>query len=131
MQNLGDIIYGGQKMAWGNGAVSNGLVFLSGAEGIDPSSGKSSSDIQTQTKVALDKIKSRLEDAGTDVTQIVKFVAYVVGRENLSDYREARMAWAKENQIQFLNSASTLLLVAGLAQPELLVEIDVIAEAPE
>jgi 2-iminobutanoate/2-iminopropanoate deaminase len=132
MQNLGDILYGGQKMVWGKGAVAHGFVFLSGVEGIDPASGKASSNIETQTRVALDKVKSRLEDAGTDFSQIVKHVAYIVGRENILGYRNARASWMKENPESAGNQpASTLLVVAGLAQPELLVEVDVIAVIPE
>ena len=71
MQYLGDIFYGGQKATWGKGAVANGTVYLSGVDGIDPLAGKCPLDIKMQTRLVLDKIKSRLADAGTDVNHIV------------------------------------------------------------
>ena len=132
MKYLGDIIYGGQKQVWGKGVVTNGTVFLSGAEGIDPSTGKCAPDIETQTAVALGKVKNRLEEAGTNMDHIVKYVAYVVGRENLNGYRSARQSWMRENgQKSSPAYASTLVLVAGLARPDMLVEIDVTAELPK
>jgi enamine deaminase RidA (YjgF/YER057c/UK114 family) len=131
MENLGDIYYADEKMAWGKGRIARNLVFLSGVEGIDPVTGIASPNIRTQTKITLDKVKLRLEEAGTDFDHIVKFVTYVVGRENLLDYREARTSWMNENKISSFQPASTLLIVAGLAQPEMFIEIDVIAELPE
>jgi 2-iminobutanoate/2-iminopropanoate deaminase len=132
MKNLGEIIYNGERMVWEKGMEANGFVFLSGIEGIDPATGKCSSDIEVQTKFALDKVRSRLRDAGTDIDHIVKYVSYIVGRENLDGYRRARGAWLKESgSASPAHYASTLLLVAGLARPDMFVEIDVIAIKPE
>lgn len=132
LKNLGEIIYNGERAVWEKGVVADGFVFLSGIEGIDPATGKCSPDIEVQTKLALDKVKSRLNEAGTDIDHIVKYVSYVVERENLDGYRRARGAWLKENGSGSPNHyASTLLLVAGLARPDMLVEIDVIAAMPE
>lgn len=126
MKNLGEIVYNQERMSWEKGIEANGFVFLSGVEGIDPSNDSCSPDITVQTKITLDKIKSRLEESGTDFEHVVKYVAYIVGRENLDGYRRARTAWLKENSYT-PHHASTLLIVAGLARPEMIVEIDVIA----
>jgi 2-iminobutanoate/2-iminopropanoate deaminase len=126
LKNLGEIIYNKERMSWEKGAEANGFVFLSGVEGIDPSTGACSPEVEVQTRITLDKIKSRLEESGTDMAHVVKYVAYIVGRENVEGYRKARTAWLKENSYS-PHHASTLLLVAGLAKPDMLVEIDVIA----
>lgn len=131
MKNLGEIIYGGEKAGWEKGVVSNGIVFLSGIEGIDPATGTCSPDVEMQTKIALDKVRIRLKEAGTDYDHVVKYVAYIVGRENLDRYRRSRSAWLKDNSSNSLpHHASTLILVAGLARPEMLVELDVTAVLP-
>jgi len=128
MKYIGDIHYGGKKAVWGKGVVAGGTVYLSGVEGIEPSTDKCAPDIETQTKVTLGKVKGRLEEAGSDVNHIVKYVAYVVGRENLDGYRLARQSWMEENHQQTPPTyASTLVLVAGLARPDMLVEVDVTA----
>ena len=132
MKNLGEIVYNGERMVWEKGVEANGFVFLSGIEGIDPATGKCSPEIEVQTKLALDKVKTRLNDAGTDIDHIVKYVAYIVGRENLDGYRRARGAWLKENgSASPAHHASTLLLVAGLARPDMIVEIDIVAATPK
>jgi len=132
MKYIGDIVYGGRKMAWGKGAVANSAVYLSGVEGIDSTADKCPPDIEAQTTTTLRKVKSRLEEAGTDINHIVKFVAYVVGRENLDGYRSATESWRKESGVPTPPTfASTLVLVAGLARPDMLVEVDVIASLPQ
>lgn len=131
MKYLGDIYYGGKKTNWGKGAIVNDTVYLSGVDGIDPETDQCPSDIQRQTGLVLDKIKERLGDAGTDVNHIVRFVTYIVGRENLDGHRSAKETWMKENYERAPPAfASTLLLVEGLARPDMKVEIDVTAVLP-
>jgi 2-iminobutanoate/2-iminopropanoate deaminase len=129
---LGKIRYGGETMIWEKGVEAGGTVYLSGIEGIDPSTGKCPPDIGSQTRIAFDKIKSRLNDTGTDFDHVVKIVTYLVGRENIAGYRDARSSWVKENlgPNRVAGWASTLVLVSGLAMPELIVELDVTAVLP-
>jgi enamine deaminase RidA (YjgF/YER057c/UK114 family) len=132
MKYIGDVDYGGKRMIWGKGVIANGTVYLSGVEGIDPSTGKCAPDIETQTKMVLGKVKSRLEEAGSDANHIAKYVAYIVGRENLDGYRSANQSWMEENHLQTPPTyASTLVLVAGLARPDMLIEVDVTASLSE
>jgi enamine deaminase RidA (YjgF/YER057c/UK114 family) len=125
---LGDINYGGQKMGWGKGNVSGNIVFLSGAEGQDPKTGQFPKDIETQTTIALQKIKERLAEAGTDFDHIVRYDCYIVGRENIQGYFKAKNEFFKQNYtLPSLIYASTHTLAAGLMNPEMLVEIEVTA----
>ncbi len=128
LKSLGDIYYGGQRASWSKGVVAGGTVYLSGVEGADPKTGQFSKDIETQTLLALEKAKERLAEAGSEVNRIVRVVAYVVDKENLKGFRKTREQWFTENYTRPNRAyASTLLVVAGLARPEMLVELDITA----
>jgi enamine deaminase RidA (YjgF/YER057c/UK114 family) len=132
-KGLGLIYYGGQLVEWGVGArVKNakGFVFLSGSEGRDPATNKPVEGVRAQTRLTLDKIKERLEKAGSSMDYVVKFVWYVAKREHKDEFIKARDEWLAENAPNLLKErsyASTLLVDVGLALPEMLVEVDAIA----
>ena len=64
-----------------------------------------------------------MASVGGSINDIVKTTTYVVGRENLVPVREARLEALREEG----RPTSTTVLVAGLASPDLLVEVEVIA----
>ena len=125
---IGDVFVANQKMPWGKGMIAGDTIYLSGVDGCDPATGKFPTEVQGQAEFVFQKIKERLEDAGSDVDHIVRFVTYLVGRESLPGYRAARIDWFKKNS-SHPNPlyAATLLFVSGLAEPEMLLEIDVTA----
>lgn len=83
-------------------------------------------DPQAQTEQAMKNIKQLLEEAGSDMSHIVKTTTYITDpRYREPVYREAGK-WLKG-----VFPISTGIVVSGLAQPEWLVEIDVIAVIPE
>lgn len=135
-EGLGLIYYGGQLVEWGVGAKvkgAKGFIFLSGSEGRDPETNRAVEGVGAQTRLALDKIKERLEKAGSGIDYVVKFVWYVAKREYKDEFLKARDEWLDENAPNLLKErayASTLLLDIGLAQPEMLVEVDAIAIIP-
>jgi ferredoxin len=62
--------YAGKKLPYGKAAVVGDLVFLSGLSGIDPDTNQIPVDgVETQTLVALRKIKRYLEDVGVIVRE--------------------------------------------------------------
>jgi enamine deaminase RidA (YjgF/YER057c/UK114 family) len=63
-----------------------------------------------------------VEAAGGRPADIVKIVSYVSGADNLPKVREAREKLAPADP-----PASTMIVVAGLADPRYLVEVDAIA----
>jgi enamine deaminase RidA (YjgF/YER057c/UK114 family) len=136
-QGLGLIYYGGQLVEWGVGArvvQPAGFVFLSGVEGRDPETNRPVEGVRAQTRLALDKVRERLEKAGTSIENVVKFVWYVARREDRDEFIRCRDEWLAENAPKLLEErsyASTLLLDVGLALPDMLVEIDVIAVIPK
>ena len=61
---------------------------------------------------------------GGTLQDIVKTTTYVVGAENLGKIREVRMTLLPEEG----RPTSTTVVVAGLADPDFLVEVEAVAE---
>ena len=79
-------------------------------------------DVTAQYRKVWENILIALKYAGGDLSDLIKTSTYIVGRENIEPVRKIR---------QELNPnpppASTLILVAGLANDECLVEVDAVA----
>jgi 2-iminobutanoate/2-iminopropanoate deaminase len=104
---------------------ASGLLFLAGqvavgGEGEIVGPG----DCAAQTRQAYVNVERILAAAGSSLGGVVRFRSYLVSAEDIPAYREARsevfaMAYPDGDY-----PAHTLLVVAGLAAPELLVEIE-------
>ena len=57
---------------------------------------------------------------------LVRISSFVVGREHLKGYMAVR-----DQYISDPPPASTLMIVSGFARPEFLVEVEIIAAAPD
>ena len=131
-KGLGLIMHGAKEMMWGKGAIAGDFVFLSGAEARDEKSDEPIGGIKEQTELALGRIKQRLEEAGTSLENVVKFVWYLADRSQIEAFYSARDSWLANNAPKLLKDrsyASTLLIV-GLAKYNMLVEIDCISYIP-
>ncbi len=83
-------------------------------------------DPEAQARQAMQNVDQLLKECGSDLTHIVKTTTYITDpRFREPVYREVGK-WLKG-----VYPISTGLVVAGLAQPEWLMEIDVIAVIPE
>ncbi len=69
-------------------------------------------------------IETAVKSAGGTLQDIVKTTTYVVGAENLGKIREVRMSILPEEG----RPTSTTIVVAGLADPDFLVEVEAVAE---
>lgn len=96
-------------------------MHVSGQVGTHPD-GSLAGDTRAQMEVCWDKIFAILADGGMSKTDIVKVVAYVTNQDEVGLYREVR-----DEKLNGHIAASTLLVVAGLADPSWTVEIEVIA----
>jgi enamine deaminase RidA (YjgF/YER057c/UK114 family) len=72
-----------------------------------------------QFKVALDNIHQNLQAAGLEIGDVVKLTVYLAGEMDSAKRREALAEWLGGHA-----PCSTLLYVAGLATPNIKVEID-------
>lgn len=97
------------------------LVFCSGQLGI-AADGSVPADCGGQAQLCFDNIAAILAEAGMGLEHVVRINAYVTGREHLAAYMAVRNRLFAEPY-----PASTLMMVAGFARPEFVVEIEAIA----
>jgi enamine deaminase RidA (YjgF/YER057c/UK114 family) len=109
------------------GAVRAGeRVFLSGASALKSDGSIAGiGDAAAQTHAALDQLEAALKAAGGSLASLTKLTTCIVDR----DYRAAVYAVIAQ-RLPEVRSVSTGLVVAGLALPELIVQIDAEAAIP-
>jgi enamine deaminase RidA (YjgF/YER057c/UK114 family) len=96
-------------------------MFISGQVGVHPD-GTVGKDAREQAEIIWANIGAILARAGMTTSDIVKLTTFSVAREHLPALREVR-----ERVLDGHKPASTLLLVAGLGQPQWLVEVEAYA----
>jgi enamine deaminase RidA (YjgF/YER057c/UK114 family) len=104
------------------------MVFLRGQIGQDLDSRESvgTGDAAAQTDRAMANIKMLLEEAGSELSHIVKIVVYLTDIRYREPVYQAMGKWLKG-----VYPVSTGIVVDGLARPEWVVEIDATAVIPE
>ena len=100
------------------------VLFISGQVGVNPD-GSMAEDIEAQTESALKNVREALKSASMDFEDITRLNTYLVNREDIGKVRGIR-----ESMLGDARPASTLVLVAGLASEDWLVEIEAIAAKP-
>jgi enamine deaminase RidA (YjgF/YER057c/UK114 family) len=109
---------------WAQCYKAGNQVFMQGQTGIrleDYTTGtvRGIGDPAEQTRIALDNIRQMMELAGGTLDDVVKIIVYVTDRAfRPAVYGEINKAFTG------VKPASTGIVVAGLALPELLMEID-------
>lgn len=95
--------------------------FISGQVGADLD-GNIIEGEEAQHEQTWRNVMALLESAGMGAGDIVRINAYVTRTSGVPIYREVRDRFMGDNR-----PASTLLIISGLASPEMLVEIEVVA----
>jgi 2-iminobutanoate/2-iminopropanoate deaminase len=127
------LIYAGEKQQFARSVVAGNLVFCSGMSGRTMETGNVGSDnVVEQMKVALDKVRAALTEAGTSMDNIVKTVIYLKHVEDYSIMRKTEREYWQKYAPHLLEEppASTFMQPASLARPNMLIEIEVIAMIP-
>ena len=101
------------------------LVFVAGQTGRHPVTGELGRDIREQTRNVFERIKVILAAAGTSLDNVLSAMTHLTRVENLTAYNEEYAKYFPTDK-----PARTTVTVAALNQPELLVEITVIAGIP-
>jgi enamine deaminase RidA (YjgF/YER057c/UK114 family) len=83
-------------------------------------------DIAAQYRQAWANVLTALRAAGLGSEHLVKTTMFVVGESNLSGIRNVRQEFLLPDP-----PATTMVVVAGLAQPGALIEIEAIAVFPD
>ena len=63
--------------------IAGGMLFTSGQLGINPVTNLLPEGIKAQTKQSLQNIKAILEEAGLDITDVIKTVVFI---QNMADF---------------------------------------------
>jgi enamine deaminase RidA (YjgF/YER057c/UK114 family) len=97
------------------------LYHLAGQTGFSPD-GAMGKDFREQAQLIYQNIEQILKECGMTLDNLVKTTTFLVSAEDIP-------AWREEQKKAFgdVVPASTLLIVAGLAIPELLIEVEAIA----
>jgi len=105
------------------GIRSGGFLFLSGQLGLDPESGEFvEGGVEAQTRQALLNIRSVLQDAGSDLSDVVKTSVFL---SDIADFPKMNAVYAEF----FKNNHPARSTMQVGALPKLgLVEIEVIAK---
>ncbi|AXL48646.1 membrane protein [Paraburkholderia caffeinilytica] len=102
--------------------TANGLVFIAGQIGLR-ADGSIPEDPKEQIDVAFKRIDAVLKHMGLDFTDVVELVSYHVDIGlQLATFRDVKAQYIRSDF-----PAWTILGIAALARPELIVEIKVIA----
>lgn len=110
---------------WSNCLVCDGIAYVSGMTAWDRETDPNALakvDEYEQGKIIFGKIKGMLEAAGGTMADVVKVTIYVTNIKNNTRVWKARAEFFKGDF-----PASTLVQVAALAHPTILVEIEAIA----
>ena len=107
------------------------LLFLAGQVGLDQDGRLAGNgDVHAQLHQAFRNIGKVLESAGASFDSIVQLTTYVVGRESVQPYLDARTELFAEIYPRGNYPPNTLLVVAGLLREEMLVEVTAVAAVP-
>ena len=100
------------------------LVFCAGQVAADKDGNLvGEGDFEVQAEQVVANLKAVLAEAGATISDVVKATTFIVGREHAGAARELiRRTFDEANP-----PASTLCVLAGLADPRMLVEIEAIA----
>jgi enamine deaminase RidA (YjgF/YER057c/UK114 family) len=107
--------------------VAGNTVYLRGQVGTDFDGNLvGRDDPRAQAEQAMKNVKQLLEEAGSDLSHIVKTTIYITDPLYREPVYQEIGKWLKG-----VFPVSTGIVVAGLAQTEWLMEVDVIAVIPE
>jgi enamine deaminase RidA (YjgF/YER057c/UK114 family) len=106
------------------------LVFLAGQVGNHLDGRPITADATAQARQAFANLGAIVREVGATPRDIAKFTTLVVGADGLTGFRVARdevfADWYPEGDVP----ANTLMVVAGLASPEILVEVEAVVALP-
>lgn len=109
---------------YSQGIVANGLVFVAGIVGLDPSTGTVvKGGVGEQTARVMESIKGIVEEAGSSLQKVTKVTVYL---KNSSDFKEMNEVYSS----YFADHKPVrTTIVCNFMREEFLVELDAIALA--
>ncbi|GAA3856202.1 RidA family protein [Celeribacter arenosi] len=112
------------KIGYCRATVTDGWVFVSGSTGADPVTRTMPQDVREQCRNTLDVIGRALAEAGASFSDVVR-VNYV-----LPDRADFELCWPILAEVFGDNPPAAMMIVAGLIDAEMKIEIEVTARLP-
>ncbi len=106
------------------------LVIVAGQVGVRADGSLAGEDFRSQLRQIFENLRLALESTGGGLESVMKLTTYVVGQPMIAEFYQGREELYPELYPSEKYPPNTLLVVAGLVRPELLVEIDAIAYVP-
>jgi enamine deaminase RidA (YjgF/YER057c/UK114 family) len=103
------------------------LIFLSGQVAVNADYKLVSDDIRRQAHAVYDNIEIALKAAGATLANVIKTTTYLTSADYIGPSREVRVERYKDLESP---PANTLLVVSRLAEPGMLIEIELVAALP-
>ena len=100
-------------------------IFVSGQVGAVEDQGKPIKGIEAQAKQVLQEIKRVLKAAGASLSDVVKTTVFLVSADDFAQMNEVYGSYFTQDR-----PARSTIVVAALAKPEYVVEIECIAYRP-
>ena len=97
------------------------LLSISGQVGVD-AKGEIAESFEGQAENAFANLKAVLADAGMGFADVIKMTTFITRRDDLPAYRAIRRKHMGDAM-----PPTTLLIVAGLAHPQFLIEVEMTA----
>lgn len=114
-----------EKFGYSAAVRAGDFVYVAGQIGLNPD-GSMPQDDETQIVNAFDRLKIVLDAAGCSLNDIVELVSYHVGLQK----HLARFVEIKSRYIHAPCPTWTIIEIAGLARPGLVIEIKAVAYSP-
>lgn len=108
-----------------NGTKAGDYIFVSGQIGHVDGKGNKLEGIEAQTRQVMENIKAVLKAAGASFADVVKTTVFLTNRNDFAKMNEVYRSYFTKNF-----PARSTVIVAGLARPEMIVEIECIAYRP-
>ena len=106
------------------------LVYIAGQVGVDANGSLAGPDVEAQTHQVFQNLGHVLAGAGATFANVVEFTTYLVGRSSIQPFIDARTRLFPSLFPGGYYPPNTLLVIDGLVQEALLVEIKAVAALP-
>ncbi len=130
--------WGGKKLAYpnfppespkfANSVVAGNLIFISGCQGQNDELIKLETNVfEEQMWIALDKVRACMEEAGSNMNNVIKTLMMLKHLEDYPKMRKTELEYYQKYAPMLVeNPPASTFMVVGLAKPEFLIEIDVV-----
>ena len=111
----------------GMAAPAGDIVVVAGQVGARATTELAGPDVESQTKQALENVRTVVEAAGCSMRDVIRLQTFLTSAVHIPGFMKARAEVFPRYFPDGVYPPNTLLIVAGLVRPELVVEIEAMA----